>query len=114
MRNKKTGNIRVIGQNQIDDSKGVEALLGKADIDDFEIGHTKGARNSQTATEEFEVWSPDGISRTYLTAQQASQQVVDMTPVKFVQEMDGLKDLVDGMPIPQKSALLFQVLLTDL
>ena len=23
-----------------------------------------------------------------------------MTPVKFVQEMDGLKDLVDGMPIP--------------
>ena len=100
LRNKKTGNIRVIGQNQIDDGKGVEALLGKADIDDFEIGHTKGARNSQTATEEFEVWSPDGISRTYLTAQQASQQVVDMTPVKFVQEMDGLKDLVDGMPIP--------------
>ncbi len=100
LRNKETGNIRVIGQNQIDDGKGLEALLGKADIEDFDIGHTKGARNSKTATEEFEVWSPDGAKRAYLTAQQASQQVVDLTPLKFVQELDGLKELVEDMPMP--------------
>ena len=102
LRHKETGKIRVIGQNQIDEGKGLEAILGKADIEDFEVGHTKGARNSKTATEEFEPWSADRISRPYLTAQQASQQVVPLSPTKFVAELEGLKSLTDDMPMPRR------------
>ena len=101
LRNKETGKIRVIGQNQIDEGKGIEALLGKADIEDFDVGHTKGARNSEKATQEFEPWSADRISRPYLTAQQASQQVVEFSPTRFVEELDGLKSLTDDMPMPR-------------
>lgn len=111
LRNKETGKIRVIGQNQIDEGKGLEALLGKADIEDFEIGHTKGARNSEKSIEEFEPWSPDAIKRVYLTAQQASQQAIEMPPAKFVQEMEGLASLIEGMPMtPENRELASSVL----
>ena len=114
LRNKETGKIRVIGQNQIDEGKGIEALLGKADIEDFEIGHTKGARNSQVATEQFEVWSPNKIKRPYLTAQQASQQVVPLSPAKFVEEIDGLRSLLDAMPLPRDRRVDVNALLDNL
>ena len=114
LRHKETGKIRVIGQNQIDEGKGLEAILGKADIEDFEVGHTKGARNSKTATEEFEPWSADRISRPYLTAQQASQQVVPLTPTKFVAELEGLKSLTDDMPMPRHKRNSINALINEM